>query len=120
MKNLYFPALAATLAAVPAVAVAHACEGDADQCGFGQMMGGNWMGMGGIWPGSIFGFAIPLLGLIFWIVVIVAIIYLIKTLIGKKEWLGSDRSLEILKERYAKGEITKEEFEQRKKDLNVR
>ncbi|HEY9481165.1 MAG TPA: SHOCT domain-containing protein, partial [Candidatus Paceibacterota bacterium] len=30
-----------------------------------------------------------------------------------------DRSIEILKERYAKGEIGKEEFEAKKKDLEA-
>ncbi|MDA3815277.1 MAG: SHOCT domain-containing protein [Patescibacteria group bacterium] len=33
------------------------------------------------------------------------------------EWRNNDKTLEILRERYAGGEIKKEEFEQNKKEL---
>lgn len=36
---------------------------------------------------------------------------------GSKDRQGSESPLDILKTRYAKGEITKEEFEQMKKDI---
>lgn len=59
-----------------------------------------------------------ILGLIFWILVIAGLVLLIKYL-----WEGggtkreTESALEILKKRYARGEISKEEFEERKKDL---
>lgn len=76
------------------------------------MMGGYGMG----WFGGI-------LMVVFWILIIVGLVFLIKWLIqstGRDRTIGSggDRSLEILKERYAKGEIDKEEFETKKKDLS--
>ena len=60
---------------------------------------------------------------VFWILIIVGLVFLIKWLIqstGRDRTIGSggNRSLEILKERYAKGEIDKEEFETKKKDLS--
>lgn len=64
------------------------------------------------YPTHMFGFG-GLFMLIFWGLVIYAIIILVRNDHGPKE----DRSLEILKERYAKGEITKEQFEMMKKDL---
>jgi putative membrane protein len=59
-----------------------------------------------------------ILGLIFWILVLVGLILLIKYL-----WEGAgakrmeESALEVLKKRYARGEISKEEFEEKKKDL---
>lgn len=68
--------------------------------GYGMMSGGYW-----IW------------WLIFWILVIIGLVLLIKYL-----WEGSgakkeESALEILKKKYARGEITKEEFEEKKKDV---
>ncbi len=74
---------------------------------FGIMDGNGMMG-GGFW----------ILGLIFWILVIIGLVLLIKYL-----WEGGgarrepESALEILKKKYARGEISKEEFEEKKKDL---
>ncbi|NJD75732.1 MAG: SHOCT domain-containing protein [Candidatus Methanoperedens sp.] len=59
-----------------------------------------------------------ILGLIFSILVIIGLVLLIKYL-----WESSgakreqESALEILKKRYARGEISKEEFEEKKKDI---
>ena len=74
-----------------------------------EMMDGYGYGMSsGMW----------ILGLIFWILILVGLILLIKYL-----WEGAgtkrmgESALEVLKKRYARGEISKEEFEDKKKDL---
>jgi putative membrane protein len=81
--------------------------------GHGQGMMGWGYGMG--WFGMIFMAA-------FWIAVIVAIVLLIRWLVlstrtGDHKAHPEDSALEILRKRYARGEINKEEFEEKKKDL---
>jgi putative membrane protein len=76
----------------------------------GPGMMGEW-GMG--WFGMIF-------MMTFWILIIVGLVFLIKWLIQNtsgKESSGGNRALGILKERYARGEIDRPEFESMKKDL---
>ena len=54
--------------------------------------------------------------LLFWILVIVGLVVLVRWVIGSSSG-GESRALTILKERYAKGEITKEQFDQMKRDI---
>ncbi len=59
-----------------------------------------------------------ILGLIFWILLIIGLVLLIKYLwAGRGDKRGEESALEILKKKYARGEISKEEFEEKKKDL---
>jgi putative membrane protein len=69
---------------------------------FGHMFGWGFFGGG--------------MMIFFWIVVAVFAVLIVKAMNGR-EPERKDRSLDILKERYAKGEIDKEEFEVKKKDL---
>jgi putative membrane protein len=65
-----------------------------------------WWGMGWIFM------------LIFWGLIVFGLILLIRWLIGMTRTVKSEESaLDILKKRYARGEIDKEEFEQKKKDI---
>ena len=52
----------------------------------------------------------------FWALFIVLIMWVARE-VGSKNSRSSSNALDILKERYAKGEINKEEFETKKKDL---
>ena len=72
----------------------------------------------GMMDGYGMGYGIGIIGLIFWVLVIIGLVLLIKYLWesggAKRE---QESALEILKKRYARGEISKEEFEEKKKDL---
>ena len=87
--------------------------------GYGWGMGPGMMGWG---MGYGMGWLWMIIMVVFWVAVIVGIIFLIRWLILSTKTQShpgkyDESPLEILKKRYARGEIDKEEFEQRKKDL---
>lgn len=67
---------------------------------------GWWMAFGGLWM------------LVFWGALIALIVWGIAKLSGRGETTPKRDPLDVAKERYAKGEISREEFEQLKKDLS--
>ena len=91
-----------------------------------MFMGGWFMGPGMMGPGMMgwrgYGYGFNWLGAL--LRIILAIIFLaliafgIYYLVGAGKPAPSGRSLEILKERYAKGEISKEEYERIKQELS--
>lgn len=57
---------------------------------------------------------------LWWVLIVLGIVVLAKWLFGSTGVggrSGGQRALDILKERYARGEMNKEEFEQKKRDL---
>ena len=57
--------------------------------------------------------------LVFWGLVIAGVVLGLRWLAGQGRVAPRDEALEILRQRYARGEITKEEFETRKRDLGL-
>lgn len=74
------------------------------------MMDCGWMPMMGLGL---------LLMVLFWVFVIAGIIYLVKWLMGQRIATRPESSLEVLKKRYARGEITKQEFEEMRRVLQA-
>jgi putative membrane protein len=66
-----------------------------------------------------FGFGIPGIGMwIVWILLIVAIVWVVKLLSDRNTLRSGGKSaLEILQERYARGEIHRDEYESKRRDL---
>lgn len=69
------------------------------------------------WMWGAWGLGMMLIMLLFWGVIIVAIVFGIRWLLRQGREQQSDSALEILRQRYARGEITKDDFERMKKDL---
>ncbi len=71
---------------------------------------GWWMAFGGVWM------------IVFWGAIIALIVWGVKKLTERSDsgggTAGKPNPLDIVKERYARGEISKDEFEQLKNDLS--
>ena len=92
------------LAAATGTAAAHGDGG----YGGGMMGGGGW---------GLFGGGMGLWGLI-WMGLLLAVpLYIAYTLLNRASVENDTRPLSVLRERYARGELTDEEFEQRREQL---
>lgn len=74
------------------------------------MMDYGWMPMMGL--GVLF-------MVLFWVFVIAGVVYLIRWLMSQGLTSRPESSLDILKKRYARGEISKQEFEEMRQDLQA-
>lgn len=64
---------------------------------------GHWFGGGFMW--------------LFWVVLAVVVVWFLKASFGQSNPDSSDTALDILKKRFAKGEIDQQEFERKRKEL---
>jgi len=76
--------------------------------GWGHHMWGAW---------GPLGIGMMLMMLVFWGLIIVGLVLGIRWLIAQGKEPRADSPLDILKRRYARGEIDKEEYEAKKRDL---
>ena len=65
------------------------------------------------------GLVMMLMMLVFWGLVIAGLVLGLRWLASQGRGAGRDAALEILRQRYARGEIDKQEFETRKRDLGL-
>jgi len=73
----------------------------------------DWGMMNWGWGGMIF-------QVLFWLVIIIGVVWAVKYITGQSRrnfTSGEETALDILKKRYARGEIDREEFEQKKREL---
>lgn len=68
--------------------------------------------------GSWFGWMGPLFMVLFWAALVAGIVLSIRFLVLRaRSGAGEDSAIELLGKRYARGEITKEQFEEMRHDL---
>jgi putative membrane protein len=96
-----------TVALVPAVVMA-------------QERPWEWGMHPGWWMWGAGGLVMMLMMLAVWGLVIAGVVLGIRWLVRQGRQEQPDRALDILRERYARGEINKEEFEARRRDLGGR
>lgn len=114
MRKILFQSMAAALAFAPAGAWAQT-PSDIERYAWGPHM----MGWGGEWYAMIFG---PLFMILFLAVLVAVVVFVVRGVGG--QWPGATHNLppgrtalDILKERFARGEIDKDEFEERRRTL---
>ena len=69
------------------------------------------------WMGGMFGIGMMFMMLFFWILVIAALVLGVRWLRSEGKEQRNDSALGILRQRYARGEINKEEFEAIRGDI---
>jgi len=70
------------------------------------------------WMGGAWGVGMMFMMLVFWTLIIVGLVLGVRWLLSQGKDSRGDSALEILRQRYARGEINKEEFDAKKKDLS--
>jgi putative membrane protein len=70
------------------------------------------------WMSGAWGIGMMFMMFFFWILIIAGLVVGIRWLMSETKERRGDTALEILRQRYARGEINKEEFEAKKSDLS--
>jgi putative membrane protein len=102
--------IAAWLAAVTALGVTTTVQAQERSWDWG------WHPMWGMW--GPWGIGMGLVMLTFWVLVIVALVAGIRWLATQGRESRPDTALEILRQRYARGEVNKDEFDAKRRDLS--
>jgi putative membrane protein len=76
----------------------------------------GWHPMWGMW--GAWGLGMMLFMMVFWVLVIAGLVLGIRWLVTQGRESRSDTALDILRQRYARGEINKEEFDTKRRDLS--
>jgi putative membrane protein len=72
------------------------------------------------WGYHGYGYGMGFVMVIFWVLVIIGAVYLVRYLArGSLRHEQEEAPLDIIKKRYARGEITKDEYDRMKRDLSA-
>lgn len=78
--------------------------------GMHPMLWGGW----GFW-----GIGMMVMMVVFWALIVAGLVLGIRWLVSERRPAPANRALAVLRERYARGEIDREEFEARRRDLEA-